>query len=144
MPTAELKTTDQGVEQIPFKGIGLPTASYKYPKIKLEEDLIFDSVLTILLTKKGQRLFAPAFGSDLWKIMFQPADNATATMAEQYVWDSLSLWEPRIKVLDVRSGISDSHLNLYIRYMIMTVGEAIGMQLQIDANDFVLLRAGRA
>jgi phage baseplate assembly protein W len=144
MPTAELKTTETGVEQIPFKGIGLPTASYKYPKIKLEEDLIFDSVITILLTKKGQRLFAPTFGSDLWKVLFQPADNATATMAEQYVWDSLNLWEPRIKVLDVRSGISDSQLNLYIKYMIMTVGEEVGMQLQIDANSFVLLRAGRS
>lgn len=144
MPTTELVITDKGVEQIPFKGIGLPTNSYPYPKIKLEEDLIFDSVITILLTKKGQRLFAPTFGSDLWKVLFQPADNATATMAEQYIWEALRLWEPRIQVLDVRAGVKESTLTVYIKYMVLTVGEEVGMQLQIDTGTFVLLRAGRS
>jgi phage baseplate assembly protein W len=144
MPTTELVITDRGVEQIPFKGIGLPTNFYPYPKIKLEEDLIFDSVITILLTKKGQRLFAPTFGSDLWKVLFQPADNATATMAEQYIWEALRLWEPRIQVLDVRAGIKESTITVYIKYMILTVGEDVGMRLQIDTNTFVLIRAGRS
>ena len=144
MPTTELVITDEGVEQIPFKGIGLPNNSYPYPKIKLEEDLIFDSVITILLTKKGQRLFAPTFGSDLWKVLFQPADNATATMAEQYIWDALRLWEPRIQVLDVRVGVKEHTLTVYIKYMIITVGEVVGMQLQINTGTFVLLRAGRS
>lgn len=144
MPTTELVRTENGLEQLPFKGIGLPTRINPYPKIKLERDLIFDSVITILLTKKGQRLFAPTFGSDLWKILFQPADHTTTLMAEQYIWEALRFWEPRIQVTDVRAAFRDNSIIVYIKYAIITVGEEMAMQLQISTDTFVLLEAARS
>ena len=65
-------------------------------------------------------------------------------MAEQYIWEALRFWEPRIQLTDVRATFRDNSIIVYIKYAIITVGEEMAMQLQISTETFVLLEAARS
>lgn len=143
MPTTSYIETPNGPVPIPFKGIGLAGDGYLYPQLKKEEHLLYDSIVTILMTKKDQRLFAPNFGSDLWKIVFQPADSVTTLLAEQYIWEALRAWEPRINLTDVRAQIHENYIYVVISYTTITTGVSISMGLQIDASTFRLSGVNR-
>ncbi len=63
---------------------------------------IVQSIQTLLLTKKGERLFQPQLGSDLQKSLFEPLDYGTAGMIRGQVKEVIKRWEPRVIVEDVR------------------------------------------
>lgn len=126
-------------EDIRYRGIALPTTTRRFPHIKEELDLIRDSVITILMTKKGQRFFVPDFGSDLWRIIFEPNDVVTRSLAKQYITSALRIWEPRVIVrrLDV---VSDEHtITIYLDLLVRRIKDMLSMQLDVSRDNFTLL-----
>jgi uncharacterized protein len=65
---------------------------------------IEEAILIILLTAKGQRVMRPEFGCAIHDLVFAPNDATTAGLATYYVEEALAMWEPRIRVLDVRAA----------------------------------------
>jgi phage baseplate assembly protein W len=61
-------------------------------------DAIKNSIRNILLTRRGSVPGKPRFGSDLHRILFQPLDHLTESIASNYIRESLSEYEPRISV----------------------------------------------
>jgi phage baseplate assembly protein W len=57
---------------------------------------IEQAIRIILLTPKGQRVMRPTFGCQIHDLVFAPNDATTAGLAEYYVREALSMWEPRI------------------------------------------------
>jgi Bacteriophage baseplate protein W len=65
------------------------------------EDHVHQSILLILQTAKGERLMRPDFGARLSDLTFEPVTQATMTLAEHYVKEALTRFEPRIVILKV-------------------------------------------
>ena len=63
----------------------------------------------ILMTSPGQRVMRPTFGSRLHELIFAPNNLETAVQATTYVKEALSMWEPRIKLLDVQARSDTQH-----------------------------------
>lgn len=85
-----------------------------------DED-IKQAIWIILSTPIGQRVMRPTFGSRLHELVFAPANAETFGLAEMYVQDALTFWEPRIELLDVtaRTDPEQRHVLLIeIRYRI--------------------------
>jgi hypothetical protein len=61
-------------------------------------DKIRLSVLTILGTQPGERLMRPTFGCPLRSLAFAPLNAMTTNLAQFYVQDALTRWEPRIQL----------------------------------------------
>ena len=79
------------------------------------------AIQMILLTRKGERIMRPEFGSQLHELVFEPNDEMTMGLAAQYVRDALAMWEPRIRVeaVDVTSDDDDaSVMHISIQYEI--------------------------
>lgn len=57
---------------------------------------IFQSVFSIIGTKKGERVFRPTFGLSLKNYLFEPCDEFTARSI-LYDLNLIMEWEPRIK-----------------------------------------------
>jgi phage baseplate assembly protein W len=68
-----------------------------------DADKIRLSVLTILGTQPGERLMRPSFGCPLRSLAFAPLNAATASLAQFYVQDALTRWEPRIRLDEVQA-----------------------------------------
>jgi uncharacterized protein len=59
-------------------------------------DNVRESIQILLLTRLGERLMYPAYGSSLPTFLFAPNNPATWKSVEQEITRVLQLWEPRI------------------------------------------------
>jgi phage baseplate assembly protein W len=86
---------------------------------------IHQSILTILATQHGERVMRPTFGCNLRALAFAPNNAATAALARHYVEDGLSLWEPRIEVLqvDVQNDQEAGALRITVHYRLRATQE---------------------
>lgn len=64
-----------------------------------EHAAIRQSIVMILLTRRGERVMRPDFGSDLHDIVFSPMDRTSAGLAMHLARQAVSRWEPRVKLL---------------------------------------------
>jgi phage baseplate assembly protein W len=87
---------------------------------------IEEAIRIILLTNKGERIMRPTFGSNLFRLQFEPNNAATAGLARRLVIEALEQWEPRIEVLEVYAEPhpeNDAALLIEIEYRIASTGE---------------------
>jgi hypothetical protein len=68
----------------------------------------------ILSTPIGQRVMRPTFGSRLHELVFAPLNPETLGLAELYVEEALTFWEPRIEVLEVTARSDPSQPSLLL------------------------------
>ncbi len=57
-------------------------------------------IAIILTTPKGTDVLRPTFGTDIWKYIDAPINQARAAVVRE-VTQSITQWEPRVKVLNV-------------------------------------------
>lgn len=124
------------------RGLSFPIAVKKDRLVMAEgEELIRQSILTILGTAKGERVMRPDFGCGLNELVFAPNDSATATLVGFYVREALLTWEPRIEVLNINviPGIDEpNRLDIQIDYKIKTTNTKYNL-----VYPFYLERVGR-
>ena len=65
-----------------------------------EED-IKEAIWIILATSKGERVMRPDFGSGIYEYVFAPINTATTSLVENSVRDALTIYEPRIELINV-------------------------------------------
>jgi phage baseplate assembly protein W len=65
------------------------------------DDAVRQSIWTILSTAPGERVMRPDFGCGIHDYVFGVNDTATATAISREVRSALTVWEPRIELLDV-------------------------------------------
>lgn len=63
---------------------------------------IRESIQIILLTEAGERLMLNTFGGGLRRFLFEPNTTATRRLIQERIEDALRLWEPRVRVQNVR------------------------------------------
>jgi phage baseplate assembly protein W len=88
-----------------FLGLGwhFPVSLDKHGKISQAryEEAVRQSVWIILSTAPGERMMHPDFGCGIHKLVFAPHSAGTAGQLTGEVRRALTLWEPRIDLLDV-------------------------------------------
>jgi phage baseplate assembly protein W len=62
---------------------------------------ITQSIVNLLLTNKGERVFQPNLGSGIYATLFEPLDYGTAGIIRSSVIDVLERYEPRIILINV-------------------------------------------
>ncbi len=69
------------------------------------EDKIAQAIWIILSTAIGERVMRPTFGSRLHELVFATGSAETLGLAELYVKEALTFWEPRIELTGVHASI---------------------------------------
>jgi len=70
----------------------------------------------LLLTKKGDRLYMPDFGTDLINFLFQPIDDVTKVDMKTAIQTSIDMYIPNLKVDDIIiSEVRDNENALGVR-----------------------------
>ena len=65
------------------------------------EDNVRESIRLILLTEPGERLMREEFGCGLRRYLFEPNTATTRALIKERIQNSLTRWEPRVRVDDV-------------------------------------------
>lgn len=69
--------------------------------LKRDDQAVKQSVLNILLTKKGERPFDPNFGSRINSLLFENFDPIVGTLLDEEIRRTLRNYEPRIAVENI-------------------------------------------
>jgi len=64
-----------------------------------DADAVGQSIRMLLSTMPGERVMLPEYGCDLYRLAFEPNDQATAGLAIHYVRQAVERWEPRAEIL---------------------------------------------
>ena len=104
------------------KGWGFPMRMTVQGGFQLSEHdhNLEESILIILSTRLGERVYRPDFGSQLHELVFAPLNDETLLLAQVYARDAIQKWEPRISVESVtaESGADGVSLNINLYYRI--------------------------
>jgi phage baseplate assembly protein W len=88
-----------------FTGTGMPFPFAPTPRggfpLVTGEEVIRQSIETILDTDPGERIMRPDFGCGLRRYLMEPNSAATRASMQQDIDAALSRWEPRILVTNV-------------------------------------------
>jgi len=90
-------------------------------------DCIACAIENILLTRRGERVMRPEFGSLLEKYLFEPLSESTAHLIALEILDSLKKQENRIDVKKVEVAVDES-IGGY-RVMVEAVVRELGVPL---------------
>ena len=66
-----------------------------------EQRAIKADLMHLLLTRKGQRLYNPDFGTNLLQYIFEPNDTTTLTDIKTEVINSVKKYLPKLNVKDI-------------------------------------------
>ena len=102
------------------QGISFPMRISKQGNLTLSNDVanIEESILIILLTEPGERLYRPQFGCRLHELAFAPLNSETLMLMRIWVEEALDMWEPRIEVENVMTipDPKNGQVNITINY----------------------------
>jgi phage baseplate assembly protein W len=90
-------------------------------------DDIERSMQIILMTAPGERVMRPAFGCEIWDLLFEPITPSLLGLVAQAVYEALGQWEPRIVVDEVTPTGDDKNdgvVRVHISYRVRTTNNA--------------------
>lgn len=99
------------------------TLSAGKPVIATGLDVIEHSILDILNTPQGSRLFLPEYGSRLHELLFEPNDLVLKSLLRQFIREALTAWEQRIQFKDVKYKFEESVIYCEILYSVLPTNE---------------------
>src|SRR5205085_8063081 len=91
-----------------------------------QERDIEEAIMMILLTPKGQRVMRPDFGCRIHDLAFSPNNASLIGLASYYVEEALAMWEPRIRVEEVRARVdkrAPERLLIDIKYRVKATAD---------------------
>lgn len=99
-------------------------------ELSSEEANIRQSMMIILGTAPGERMYRPEFGCAIHDILFEPNTLLTAAKVEYEVKRSLSAYEPRVNDIEVEATPDEdepSRLNISISFVIRSTNSKSNM-----------------
>ena len=124
-----------------FIGLELPLNHGKngfFNRTKKTVDQSKHNIKNLLLTKKGERLGNPLFGSDLYRVVFEQEGDELENKVEEAVRSSIAEWMPFIMVETVETNFSTNNrnaINVTIKFALSTDAADLE-QLTIDLENY--------
>jgi len=97
----------------------------------INEEAVKRSVKNLILTNTGERLFQPAVGANLSRLLFELADNDSLDLAKDQVTSTLRVHEPRINVIGVIANLlpDNNSLSLTISFSLINIEKTATLNL---------------
>jgi phage baseplate assembly protein W len=87
-----------------------------------EDAAIKADLMHLILTRKGQRLYLPDFGTELLRFIFEPNDDLTLSMIKDEIKTVVKKYLPNLSITDIKvteSEFSEFAVVVNINYTII-------------------------
>ena len=98
------------------------------------ENAIARSLRNIVYTLPGEKFFNQSFGSRITESLFENIDSITATIIVDEIRESINIYEPRVKLIDVKA-FPDYENN---GFDVIIIYDIIGANVPTQQLEFVL------
>lgn len=101
---------------------------------KTNTDAIEQSIMNILMTSKGEKLFNPLFGSNIKKYLFDKLSLESAIEIETEIEFALTNFEPRIKINEIIVDLNYTNdaYDVSINYTTVSLKEDITFEFALE------------
>ncbi|MDR1669902.1 MAG: GPW/gp25 family protein [Oscillospiraceae bacterium] len=109
--------------------VGVEKTSGRVKLARYEED-IEQAIKIILMTRRGERLMRPEFGSRLHEYLFETDTYGTRSRIREAAEEALRLWEPRITDVEAEADFpqgSTGGFRLRIRYRVRSTNNPFNL-----------------
>lgn len=118
-----------------------------YPKPGSSEDgfivndknVVKHSILHLLKTHKGSRVYDPDYGTNLHKLIFEPNIQRTRNIAKTEIESVIKKYEPRAQLLSVESYAGQreliSEVVIIVRVLYVEYGEEEDLELRMERDE---------
>lgn len=90
----------------------------------------------LLMTKKGERIMQPNFGTGLHSLLFEPMDGDFETKLEQTITRNVNYWLPYINIEEIDIEMTDAMKDNHIAHM--TIQFTVGNQIETQQITFTV------
>ena len=98
------------------------------------ENAIARSLRNIVYTLPGEKFFNQSFGSRITESLFENIDSITATVIVDEIRESINIYEPRVKLIDVKA-FPDYENN---SFDVIIIYDIVGSEVPTQELQFVL------
>lgn len=98
------------------------------------EEAVKRSIKNLLLTNRGERLFAGSVGSDIRSLLFEQMSPATEQVLEDFIRTTIDNYEPRASVEDVQINTDQDTSTVYatISFSVINKQEPVILELILN------------
>lgn len=97
-------------------------------------EVILNSWNNILLTPRRSYMFDPEYGSNLYKLVFEPADEKAQNQIVQEVVESIRRYDDRARITDVSVQFLSSGKGFNIAVEVEYEGDTSQLEIAVDEN----------
>lgn len=102
---------------------------------KTNENAIKQALKNLMLTRPGEKPFAPMVGSEIQELLFEPLDEFTADRLEVEVLSNIAQFDARIEIVDIEVRPEFDDNGFFVRLDFRILGSPV-----VQEVDFVLQR----
>lgn len=120
----QILSATKKASSVVFSDVNLDVNTESSLELVYNEDAINKSIVNILGTRKGSRVFRRRFGSFVNDILFDPMDAVSVSRLKREIIDAIGEWEPRI-IMDTADVLPDYPNQRYfveLKYRIPALG----------------------
>jgi len=88
----------------------------------------------LLLTIKGERVFQPDFGTNLYKVLFEPNTEFLRDNIREEIKSSVSKWTPYINLKSIQVSGQDNTVRVKIDYSVSPSNFGSSITLEFDLS----------
>ena len=136
-----MSTLEKDLDPNVFIGVSLPlthgTQGF-FAKTKTTLDQARSNIRNLLLTIKGERLGNPTFGSNLYRVLFEPDDGNIASSVEEAIREAMGEWLSYVNIesIDVTtSGEFENAINVSMQFTINVDQKVAQLDLNLKKGD---------
>jgi len=99
-----------------------------------DNQAIKSDLMHLILTRKGQRLYNPDFGTNILRFIFEPNDNLTFSEIKQEITDVVKKYLPNLQINEI--SVTESTENEYVA--VLRIDYSISDDV-FTTTDFVII-----
>jgi phage baseplate assembly protein W len=125
-----IKDTDEDLQSVAY-GITLPVKRGNtgfFEQAFTSYDQAKSNLKNLLLTKKGERVMQPEFGTGLHSLLFEQADDQLEQKLEEVITNAVNFWLPYITIDTVDIEMTNDMKDMNRAHM--KVGFRVGNQIE--------------
>jgi phage baseplate assembly protein W len=90
----------------------------------------------LLMTKKGERIMQPNFGTGLHSLLFEPIDSSFETKLQETITSNVNYWLPYINIEEIDIEMTDAMKDRNTAHM--TIQFTVGNQIETQQITFTV------
>ena len=94
------------------------------------DENVAQSLRILLLTRLGERVMRPSFGSEAPRLVFAPGSERYLRLLETSIRDAVRDWEPRVELDDVRAEVEptdETRITVSIGYRVRPTNSKLNL-----------------